>query len=185
MSLINVNGQVDQNAAAQLAAQLAQIIQAAQNTPEKANFIRDLVAQLGVSTPSVQNEDNDDGTDENRVDYRDEHEYVCHNDGHDVIHDVIEQRGKLVFIDDRCWDEDLAYNIFDNDPNDYCCCDFDGVSNGECIDIDQAIANVGNVVEKLAAAKRTLEKCRDDGGRYVIWNNDDDFDYDTGDPEAI
>ena len=33
MSLINVNGQVDQNAAAQLAAQLAQIIQAAPNTP--------------------------------------------------------------------------------------------------------------------------------------------------------
>ena len=179
MSLINVNGQVDQNAAAQLAAQLAQIIQAAQNTPEKANFIRDLVARLGVSIPE-QSED-DDNDDEIGVDYRDEHDCVCYDDGHDDI----EQRGKLVCIDERCWDEDLAYNIFDNDPNDYCCCDFDGVSNGEGIDIDQAIANVGNVVEKLAAAKRTLEKCRDDGGRYVIWNNDSDFDYETGDPEAI
>ena len=74
MSLINVNGQIDQNAAAQLATQLAQIIQAAPNTPEKANFIRDLAAQLGVSTPA-QNED-DENNDENRVDYRDEHEYV-------------------------------------------------------------------------------------------------------------
>lgn len=180
MSLINVNGQVDQNAAAKLAAQLAQIIQSAQNTPEKANFIRDLAARLGVSAPE-QSEDNDDNDDEISVDYRDEHDCVCYDDGHDDI----EQRGKLVFIDERCWDEDLAYNIFDNDPNDYCCCDFDGVSNGEGIDIDQAIANVGNVVEKLAAAKRTLEKCKDDGGRYVIWNNDDDFDYDTGDPENI
>lgn len=180
MSLINVNGQVDQNPAAQLAAQLAQIIRSAQNTPEKASFIRDLAALLGVSV-SVQNEDNDDNDDENSVDYRDEHEYVCYNDGHDDI----EHRGKLVFINDYVWDEDLAYNIFDNDPNDYCCCDFDGVSNGEGIDIDQAIANVGNVVEKLAAAKRTLEKCRDGGGRYVIWNNDSDFDYDTGDPENI
>ena len=185
MSLINVNGQVDQNAASQLAAQLAQIIQAAPNTPAKSNFIRDLAARLGVSvsTPeqNVVEDDNDDGTDENSVDYRDEHDCVCYDDGHDDI----EQRGKLVFIDDRCWDEDLAYNIFDNDPNDYCCCDFDGISNGEGLDIDRAIDNVGNVVEKLEAAKRTLEKCRDDGGRYIIWNNDDDFDYDTGDPENI
>ena len=113
MSLINVNGQVDQNAAAQLAAQLAQIIQAAPNTPEKTNFIRDLAAQLGVSTPA-QNEENEDN-DDNRVDYRDEHEYVCHNDGHDDI----EHRGKLVFIDDRCWDEDFARIIFGgDDPND-------------------------------------------------------------------
>ena len=181
MSLINVNGQVDQNAASQLAAQLAQIIQAAPNTPAKSNFIRDLAARLGVSVSTPEQNEDDNNDDENSVDYRDEHEYDCYNDGHDNI----EQRGKLVFIDDHAWDEDLAYNIFDNDPNDYCCCDFDGVSNGECIDIDQAIANVGNVVEKLAAAKRTLEKCRDDGGRYVIWNNDDEFDYDTGDPEAI
>ena len=182
MSLINVNGQVDQNAAAQLAAQLAQIIQAAPNTPAKSNFIRDLAARLGVSvsTPE-QNVVEDDNDVENRVDYRDEHEYDCYNDGHDNI----EQRGKLVFIDDRAWDEDLARNIFDDEPFDYCCRDFDDVSNGESLDIDRAIANVGNVVEKLAAAKRTLEKCRDDGGRYVTWNNDDEFDYKTGDPENI
>lgn len=179
MSLININGQVDQNAAAQLAAQLAQIIQAAPNTPEKANFIRDLAAQLGVSTPA-QNEDNEDN-DENRVDYRDEHEYVCHNDGHDDI----EHRGKLVFIDDRCWDEDFARNIFDDDPNSYCCCDFDDVSNGEGIDIDRAITNVDDTIEKLKAVKQTLKNCKDNGGEYVIWNNDDDFDYETGDPEDI
>lgn len=35
MSLINVDGQIDQNAAAQLATQLAQIIQAAPNTSER------------------------------------------------------------------------------------------------------------------------------------------------------
>ena len=179
MSLINVNGQVDQNAASQLAAQLAQIIQSAMNTPEKANFIRDLAARLGVSTPSVQNEDDND--DENSVDYRDEHDCVCYDDGHDDI----EQRGKLVFIDERCWDEDLAYNIFDNDPNDYHCCDFDDVSNGESLDIDRAIDNVDEAIEKLEAVKRTLEKCKDDGGRYVIWNSDSDFDYETGDPENI
>ena len=179
MSLINVNGQVDQNAASQLAAQLAQIIQSAMNTPEKANFIRDLAARLGVSTPSVQNEDDND--DENSVDYRDEHDCVCYDDGHDDI----EQRGKLVFIDERCWDEDLAYNIFDNDPNDYHCRDFDDVSNGESLDIDRAIDNVDEAIEKLEAVKRTLEKCKDDGGRYVIWNSDSDFDYETGDPENI
>ena len=180
MSLINVNGQVDQNAASQLAAQLAQIIQSAQNTPEKANFIRDLAAQLGVSAPSIQNED-DDGTDENRVDYRDEHECVCYDDGHDDI----EQRDKLVFIDDRDWDEDFAYNIFDNEPNYYCCGDFDELSNGEGLDVDQAIANVDEAIEKLKAVKRTLKKCRDNGGRYVIWNNDSNFDYETGDPKNI
>ena len=180
MSLINVNGQVDQNAAAQLAAQLAQIIQSAQNTPEKANFIRDLAARLGVSAPPVQNEDDEDD-DENRVDYCDEHDYVCYDDGHDNI----EQRGKLVFIDDCYWDEYFAYNIFDDDPNDYCCRDFEDVSNGEGLDIDKAIDNIDEAIEKLKAVKQTLRNCKDNGGRYVIWNNDDDFDYDTGVPEVI
>lgn len=180
MSLINVNGQVDQNAASQLAAQLAQIIQSAQNTPEKANFIRDLAARLGVSAPSVQNEDNDND-DENCVDYRDEHDYVRYNDGHNDI----EQRGKLVFIDDCYWDEYFAYNIFDDDPNDYCCRDFEDVSNGEGLDIDKAIDNIDEAIEKLKAVKQTLRNCKDNGGRYVIWNNDNDFDYETGDPENI
>lgn len=181
MSLINVNGQVDQNAAAQLAAQLAQIIQSASNTPAKSNFIRDLAARLGVSvsTPE-QSEDNDDD-DENRVDYRVEHEYVYYNDGHDDI----EQRGKLVFIDDREWDEDFARNIFDDEPNDYLCRDFEDVSNGEGLDIDRAIDNVDEAIEKLKAVKQTLKNCKDNGGEYVIWNNNDDFDYDTGDPEVI
>lgn len=181
MSLININGQIDQNAAAQLATQLAQIIQAAPNTPEKANFIRDLAAQLGVSTPAQDEDNNDD--DENRVDYRDEHEYVCYNDGHDDI----EHRGKLVFIDDRVWDEDFARNIFDgDDPGDFSACDFDGVASGyESIDIDKAIDNVDDAIEKLKAIKQTLKKCKDNGGEYVIWNNDDDFDYETGDPEDI
>lgn len=182
MSLINVNGQVDQNAAAQLAAQLAQIIQAAPNTPAKSNFIRDLAARLGVSvsTPE-QNVVEDDNDVENRVDYRDEHEYDCYNDGHDNI----EQRGKLVFIDEHAWDEDFARNIFDDEPIDYHCRDFDDVSNGESLDIDRAIDNVDDAIEKLKAAKRTLKNCKDNGGEYVIWNNDDDFDYYTGDPEAI
>lgn len=181
MSLINVDGQVDQNAASQLAAQLAQIIQSAQNTPEKANFIRDLAARLGVSAPSVQNEDNDND-DENRVDYRNKHEYERYNDGHDDI----EHRGKLVFINDYVWDEDFASIIFDgDDPNDHYACDFDDVARGSSIDIDQAIDNVDKVIENLTATKRTLEKCKDDGGRYVIWNNDSDFDYETGDPENI
>lgn len=181
MSLINVNGQVDQNAAAQLAAQLAQIIQSAPNTPAKSNFIRDLAARLGVSvsTPE-QSEDNDDD-DENRVDYRVENDYVCYDDGHDDI----EQRGKLVFIDDHAWDEDFARNIFDDEPNDYLCRDFEDVSNGEGLDIDRAIDNVDEAIEKLKAVKQTLKNCKDNGGEYVIWNNDDDFDYDTGDPENI
>ena len=182
MSLINVNGQIDQNAAAQLATQLAQIIQAAPNTPEKANFIRDLAAQLGVSAPA-QTEDNDDNdNDENRVDYRDEHEYICHNDGHDDI----ENRGKLVFIDDTDWDEDFARNIFNGDPSDFCSCDFEDMANStDYLDIDDAIDNVDEVIEKMKAVKRTLENCKDNGGEYVIWNNDNDFDYETGDPEDI
>ena len=181
MSLINVNGQVDQNAAAQLAAQLAQIIQSAPDTHAKSNFIRDLAARLGVSVSTPEQNEDDNNDDENSVDYRDEHEYDCYNDGHDNI----EQRGKLVFIDDRAWDEDFAHNIFDDEPLDYCCRDFDDVSNGEGLDIDRAIDNVDDAIEKLEAAKRTLEKCKDNGGEYVIWNNDDDFDYDTGDPEDI
>lgn len=181
MSLINVNGHVDQNAAAQLAAQLAQIIQSASNTPAKSNFIRDLAARLGVSV-QVQNEDNDDGTDENRVDYRNEHEYERYNDGHDDI----EHRGKLVFINDYVWDKDFASIIFGgNDPNNYIACDFEDVACGSSIDIDQVIVNVDEAIEKLEAVKRTLEKCKDNGGRYVIWSNDSDFDYDTGDPEDI
>ena len=181
MSLININDQVDQNAAAQLATQLAQIIQSAQNTPEKANFIRDLAARLGVSTPAPEQNEDDDNDDENSVDYRVEHEYDCYNDGHDNI----EQRGKLVFIDNRCWDKDFANNIFNDDPNSYWGWDFDDVSNGGGFDIDLAIDNVDEAIKKLEAVKRTLKNCKDNGGEYVIWNNDDDFDYDTGDPEAI
>ena len=181
MSLINVNGQVDQNAAAQLAAQLAQIIQAAPSTPAKSNFIRDLTARLGVSVSTPEQNEDDNNDDENSVDYRVEHEYDRYNDGHDNI----EQRGKLVFIDNRVWDKDFANNIFNDDPNSYWGWDFDDVSNGAGVDIDLAIDNVDEAIEKLEAAKRTLEKCKDNGGEYVIWNNDDDFDYDTGDPEAI
>ena len=181
MSLINVNGQVDQNAASQLAAQLAQIIQAAPDTPAKTNFIRDLAARLGVSVSTPEQNEDDDNDDENSVDYRVEHEYDRYNDGHDNI----EQRGKLVFIDDQAWDEDFARNIFDDEPNDYLCRDFDDVSNGESLDIDRAIDNVDDAIEKLEAVKRTLKNCKDNGGEYVIWNNDDDFDYYTGDPEAI
>ena len=179
MSLINVNGQVDQNAAASLAAQLAQIIQAAPNTPAKTNFIRDLAARLGVSVSTpVQNED--DG--ENCVDYRGEHDCVRYDYGHDAI----EQRGKLVFIDDRAWDVDFAHNVFGgHEPDDYYCDDLDCVANNEALDIDKAIDNVDDVIETLEAVKRTLEKCKEDGGRYVIWNNDNDFDYETGDPESI
>lgn len=180
MSLININGQIDQNAAAQLATQLAQIIQAAPNTPEKTNFIRELAAQLGVSAPA-QNED-DENNDENRVDYRDEHAYVCHNDGHDDI----EHRGKLVFIDDSSWDETFASNIFGGEPNDYAAYDFDDIASGcSSIDIDEAIDNVDEAIEKLKAVKQTLKNCKDNGGEYVIWNNDNDFDYETGDPEDI
>ena len=181
MSLINVNGQIDQNAAAQLAAQLAQVIQSASNTPAKSNFIRDLAAQLGVSVSTPEQSEDDGDNDENHVDYRDEHDYVCYDDGHDDI----AQRGKLVFIDDRAWDEDFASNIFDDDPNDYCCRDFEDVSNGEGLDIDRAIDNVDEAIEKLKAVKQTLKNCKDNGGEYVIWNNDSDFDYDTGDPEVI
>lgn len=183
MSLINVNGHVDQNAAAQLAAQLAQIIQSAQNTPAKSNFIRDLAARLGVSVSTPEQSENDEDDDETRVDYRDEHE--CELYGGD--HDDIEQRGKLVFIDDRCWDEDFASIIFGgNDPNDYIACDFEDIARGcTSLSIDTALANVDEVIEKLEAVKQTLKNCKDNGGRYVIWNNDDDFDYDTGDPEAI
>lgn len=177
MSLININGQIDQNTAAQLATQLAQIIQAAPDTPEKANFIRDLAAQLGVSNQNEDNEDNE----ENRVDYRNEHEYVCYNDGHDDI----EHRGKLVFIDDRVWDEDFARNIFDGDTSDFCGGNFDDVEYDEALDIDNAIDNVDAAIEKLKAIKQTLKKCKDNGGECVIWNNDDDFDYETGDPEDI
>lgn len=181
MSLINVNSQVDQNAAAQLAAQLAQIIQTAPNTPAKSNFIRDLAARLGVSVSTPEQNEDDGDDNENRVDYRVENNYECYNDGHDNI----EQRGKLVFIDNQAWDKDFANNIFNDDPNSYWSWDFDDVSNGGGVDIDRAIDNVDDAIEKLEATKRTLEKCKDNGGEYVIWNNDDDFDYYTGDPEAI
>lgn len=181
MSLINVDGHVDQNAATQYAAQLAKIIQSAPNTLKKTNFIRDLAARLGVSV-QVQNEDDEDD-DENRVDYRDEHEYVCHNDGHENI----EQRGKLVFIDDQVWDEDFASNIFGGeDPTGYDAYDFEVLATGcSSLDIGDAIENIDDVIEKLKAVKQTLEKCKDDGGEYVIWNNDAYFDYETGDPEDI
>ena len=182
MSLINVNCQVDQNATAQLAAQLAQIIQAAPNTPAKSNFIRDLAARLGVSVSTPEQSEVDDDNDENHEDYRVEHDYVCYRDGHDKI----EHRGKLVFINEFDWDEDLASIIFDgDDPNDHYACDFDDVARGSSIDIDQAINNVDKVIETLKSVKRTLKKCKDNGGRYVIWSRDDDFDYDTGDPEDI
>ena len=79
----------------------------------------------------------------------------------------------------------MAEFIFDDDPNDYCCRDSEDVSHGEGLDIDRAIDNVDEAIEKLKAVKQTLKNCKDNSGEYVIWNNDDDFDYDTGDPEVI
>ena len=91
-----------------------------------------------------------------------------------------------MFIDDSCWDEDFARNIFGDDPNDFGACDFDDIACGcSSLDIDEAINNVDDAIEKLKAVKQTLKDCQDNGGEYVIWNNDNDFDYETGDPEDI
>lgn len=179
MSLINVNGQIDQNAAAQLATQLAQFIQKAPSTIEKTNFIRELAAQLGVSI-STQNEDN---TDEDSIDYKEKYDCETYDDGHDVI----EHRGSLVFINDVEWDEDFACNIFGcSELGQFCSYDFEDMAeNREYLDIDDAINNVDKVIEKLKAVKNTFEHCKNDGGKYVIWNNDNDFDYETGDPEDL
>ena len=184
MSLINVNGQNDQNQAEALAKQLMDLIQSAPDSQEKVNFIRDLADKLGIQAGDTQEQVDaydEEEEEEVHVDYCDEHDLKCYDNGHDDI----EQRGKLVFIDDQSWDEDFAHTIFDDDPNSYCCCDFDDVSNGQSIDIDSAINNVDDAIEELKAVKQTLKRCQDNGGKYVIWNNDDDFDYETGDPEDI
>ena len=35
------------------------------------------------------------------------------------------------------------------------------------------------------AAKRSLERIKDNGGEYVIWNDDESFDYECGNPNDI
>ena len=169
MSLLNIPGISQED----IVTQIVNAIKAAPDSAEKTEFIRDLAAKLSAQTPAPEPE-------EEEQNYRDEHEYHCYDDGHDDI----EQRGKLVFIDPDNWDNEYASVIFRDDPDGYSATDFDEV-DGNSITIETAIENLEENIEMFQAAKRTLERIKDNGGEYVIWNNDDGFDYETGDPNDL
>lgn len=175
MSLLNIPGISQED----IVTQIVNAIKAAPDSAEKTEFIRDLAAKLSAQTPAPEPEEAVDLEAEEQ-NYCDEHEYDCYDDGHEDI----EQRGKLVFIDYDNWDYDYATAIFADDPGDYSASDFDEVC-ANSISIEAAIENLEEHIEMFQAAKRTLERIKDNGGEYVIWNNDADFDYETGDPNNL
>lgn len=175
MSLLNIPGISQED----IVTQIVNAIKAAPDSAEKTEFIRDLAAKLSAQSPAPEPEEEELDDDE-EPDYRDQHEFHCYDDDHEDI----EQRGKLVFISDACWDHDYASVIFNDDPDNYGARDFDEVDNSS-ISIESAIENLEENIEKFQAAKRSLERIKDNGGEYVIWNTDDDFDYETGDPSDL
>ena len=176
MSLLNIPGVSQED----IVTQIVNAIKAAPDSAEKTEFIRDLAAKLSAPAPAPEPEDEGLDMEDEVQDYRDEHEYHCYNDDHEDI----EQRGKLVFIDDCSWDHDYASVIFADDPEDYAASDFDEVDNNS-ISIESAIENLEENIEMFQAAKRSLERIKDNGGEYVIWNDDESFDYECGNPNDI
>ena len=175
MSMLNLNAltaggaipAISQEQAAQLATALAQLIQNAPDSQDKKNFIRDLAEKVGIETVPAK--------------YNEAHalkEYTP------AEHEKIQQRGKLIFIDDRNWDEAYACLVFDGAADEFRSNDFQDVENDNCIDVDTAIENVSATIKLLTATKATLETAKANGGEVVTYNNDADFDYDYADEDG-
>lgn len=175
MSMLNLNAltagaaipAISQEQAAQLASALAQIIQNAPDSQDKKNFIRDLAQKVGIETVPAK--------------YNEAHTLVEYSPAE---HERIQQRGKLIFIDDRSWDEAYACLVFDGDADDYRSNDFADVAADACVDVDTAIENVEATIKLLTATKATLETAKANGGEVVTYNNDADFDYDYADEDG-
>jgi hypothetical protein len=169
MSLINIEGLSQDDV-------IAQIVKAIQNSPDsedKKNFIRDLAAKLEIPvTPGSGLSDSIPV--EECSDYREKFDLQEYSAGHPNI----QHRGKLVFIDDSDWAEDEANSVVFGDS----CADTyfaDGLSDVDTddTDIDTLIDELDERAEKIRNVLGTLREIRDNGGKYVVWNNDDDFDY--------
>ena len=168
MSLINIEGLSQDDV-------IAQIVKAIQNSPDsedKKNFIRDLAAKLEIPVTS---EPGPDPEPEGECsDYREKFNLHEYSDGHPNI----QQRGKLVFIDDSDWDEDEANNVVFGDS----CADTYFADELSEVDTDSEqiydlIDELNERAEKIRNVLHTLREIRDNGGKYVVWNNDEDFDY--------
>lgn len=175
MSMLNLNAlttggaipAISQEQAAQLATALAQIIQNASDSQDKKNFIRDLAEKVGIETVPGK--------------YNEAHalkEYTP------AEHERIQQRGKLIFIDDRNWDNAYACLVFNGDADDYRSNDFQDIADDGCIDVNTAIENVEATIKLLIATKATLEIAKANGGEVVTYNNDAEFDYDYADEDG-
>ena len=175
MSMLNLNAltagavipAISQEQAAQLASALAQLIQNAPDSQDKKNFIRDLAQKVGIETVPAK--------------YDEAHELKEYTSQE---HERIQQRGKLIFIDDRIWEESDAALIFNGAADEYRSGDFEDVANDNCIDVDTAIENVEATIKLLTATKATLETAKANGGEVVTYNNDADFDYDYADEDG-
>ncbi len=175
MSMLNLNAltagaaipAISQEQAAQLATALAQIIQNAPDSQDKKNFIRDLAEKVGIETVPAK--------------YDEAHELKEYTPQE---HERIQQRGKLIFIDDRIWEESDAAMIFNGEPDEYQSGDFEDVADDNCISVDGAIENVSAIIKFLTAVKTTLETAKANGGEVVTFSNDDDFDYEYADEDG-
>lgn len=175
MSMLNLNAltagaaipAISQEQAAQLASALAQLIQNAPDSQDKKNFIRDLAQKVGIETVPAK--------------YDEAHELKEYTPQE---HERIQQRGKLIFIDDRIWEESDAALIFNGDVDDYRSNDFADVAADACVDVDTAIENVEATIKLLTATKATLETAKANGGEVVTYNNDADFDYEYADEDG-
>lgn len=175
MSMLNLNAltaggaipAISQEQAAQLATALAQLIQNAPDSQDKKNFIRDLAEKIGIETVPAK-----------------------YDEAHTLIeyevpeHEKIQQRGKLIFIDDRNWDNAYACLVFNGDADDYRSGDFQDIESDSCVDVDTAIENVEATIKLLTATKATLETAKANGGKVVTYNNDAEFDYDYADEDG-
>lgn len=175
MSMLNLNAltagaaipAISKEQATQLATALAQIIQNAPDSQDKKNFIRDLAEKVGIETVPGK--------------YDETHELKEYNPAE---HECIQQRGKLIFIDDRRWEESDADLIFNGEAEEYRSGDFEDVANDNCIGVDDALENVNATIKFLTAVKTSLETAKANGGEVVTFNNDDDFDYDYADEDG-
>ena len=175
MSMLNLNAltagaaipAISKEQATQLATALAQLIQNAPDSQDKKNFIRDLAEKVGIETVPGK--------------YDEAHELKEYTPRE---HERIQQRGKLVFIDDRIWEESDAALIFNGEPEEYRSGDFEDIENDNCIGVDDALENVNATIKFLTAVKTTLETAKANGGEVVTFNNDGDFDYDYADEDG-
>lgn len=182
MSLINIPENLGEDKVSKILDYLSEL----PDSPEKTKFLQDLaiaaarplitaVQQVAPATQSAA---------ARQLTYRQAHPLHEHGPG-------IKRRGSVIFVDDTVYSEAEATDILTlgdagasagyDDIDVFASSDFSGIQEEQ--DVDAVIGELRGRISGLTNVLGWLESAKAAGGKYVVWNNDNDFDYDS-EPES-